>query len=100
MTSLNKPHNLANNNLHSRDLLLLATKAKQRNMPILLIIFQQECPFCELLREEIIKPMLISGEYENTVLITEILMDDYDSIIGFDGYSTTPVIYLKIIKFG
>ncbi|MES9860661.1 MAG: thioredoxin fold domain-containing protein [Candidatus Thiodiazotropha sp. LLP2] len=80
----------ASEKLQQNDLSRLATWAKQKNLPILLIVSQHHCPFCVRLKEEIIYPMQISGDYEDKVIIAEILLDSTKSILGFKGESVTP----------
>ena len=51
-----------------------------------MIMFSQEdCPFCVKLTEEIINPMLISGDYTDRVLIRELMIDASQDIIDFTG---------------
>lgn len=72
------------------DLSALAATAKQQGLPILLIVSQHHCPFCERLQEEIIRPMEISEDYEDRVIIAEILIDSVVDIPGFDGDLVRP----------
>jgi len=65
----------ASEKLQRSDLSELVASAKQKNLPILLIVSQHHCPFCVKLKEEIIYPMQISGDYEDKVIIAEILLD-------------------------
>lgn len=68
-----------------------ARLASRRQVPILLVFSQEDCPFCERLKKEIIEPMLISGDYTHRVLIREFMIDDDDSAIGFDGKPVAPM---------
>ncbi|MES9944994.1 MAG: thioredoxin fold domain-containing protein [Candidatus Thiodiazotropha sp.] len=76
--------------LQQNDLSRLAAQAKQKRLPILLIVSQHYCPFCVRLKEEIIHPMRISGDYEDKVVITEILLDSDENIRDFKGASVSP----------
>jgi thioredoxin-related protein len=80
----------ASKNLQHDDLSRLAAAAKQQKLPILLIVSQEYCPFCVRLKDEIIYPMLISGEYEDKVMIAEILLDSPINIVDFKGNSVKP----------
>ncbi|VAW94733.1 hypothetical protein MNBD_GAMMA22-1624 [hydrothermal vent metagenome] len=58
--------------------------AKQKQVPILLLFTQQSCGFCEVVRSDFLRPMLLNREYDNRVLIRQIEYDG-DDVVGFDG---------------
>lgn len=64
--------------------------AKQRHLPLLIIFSQDYCSFCEKLKDEIIQPMLISGDYEDKVIIRELLIDSSQDIVDFHGDRINP----------
>ena len=68
----------------------VADLAKQRNVPILLIVSQHHCPYCDLLKEEIIAPMYSSGDYEQRVVMAEIMLDSDTEIPDFQGNLVSP----------
>jgi len=84
------PHTYASDKLQVSELSKIATLANQENLPILLIVSQHHCPFCERLKEDIIYPMQISGEYEDKVIIAEILLDSSIDILDFKGNPVKP----------
>ncbi|QYZ67914.1 MAG: thioredoxin fold domain-containing protein [Gammaproteobacteria bacterium (ex Lamellibrachia satsuma)] len=57
----------------------------QRKLPILLMVSQDHCPFCDLMKQEILHPMLLSGEYEEKVIMREILIDLGQDVTNFEG---------------
>jgi len=59
--------------------------AADRQLPILLVFSAFECPFCETLEEEFLRPMLISGEYTDRIIIRKLLLDDGSSVTDFSG---------------
>lgn len=63
----------------------LAETVIARRIPIMLVVTQDYCGYCDLLKEEIIQPMLISGDYDNKVLIREIKLDSERKIKDFSG---------------
>ena len=67
----------------------VASLASRNELPILLIFSAQHCSYCELLEEEILKPMILSGDYQDQVLIYKVMLDEGTSIINFQGKSTT-----------
>ena len=72
------------------DLAALSQQARQRQLPILLVVTQDHCPFCQLLKNDVIKPMLISGDYNDRVIIAELAYDNMRSIINFQGNKVLP----------
>ncbi|MET0063518.1 MAG: thioredoxin fold domain-containing protein [Candidatus Thiodiazotropha endolucinida] len=73
-----------------RDFTDLANKARADKVPILLMVSQDHCPFCHKLKREILNPMLISGDYDERVVISELLIDVGDEVINFEGKSVDP----------
>lgn len=65
----------------------LGEKARKLDVPILLMVSQEYCSFCKTLKEEILKPMEISGDYTHRVVVAELLMDREAPIIGWQGES-------------
>jgi thioredoxin-related protein len=74
----------------AHDLYDLGAQAHDRRLPILLVISQTGCPFCRQLKEEILRPMIISGEYVDKVIIREVLIDDLGPVRDFDGSKVEP----------
>ncbi len=67
----------------------LTHKAKKNNKVILLEMSATYCGYCKTLEEEIIKPMLRSGDYEN-VLIRKLNIDSHYPITGLGGKKSSP----------
>lgn len=62
-----------------------AQQAKEKNLPILVLFSSDHCPFCELVKEDFLKPMLISGDYTERVIIRELNLDEGGDLIDFNG---------------
>ena len=69
------------------DLSALATQAQTKNLPVLLVFSAQHCAYCVLLEEEILKPMLVSGDYRDRVLIYKVMIDESSDLLDFNGKS-------------
>lgn len=67
------------------DLQALGLQSKSQNLPIMLMVSQHGCSYCELLKSELLRPMLISGDYTDQVIMAELLIDRNDAIVDFDG---------------
>ena len=59
--------------------------AARHGTPILLMVSREECPYCEMMKREILRPMELSGDYRDRVLIRELLIDHWQSVINFQG---------------
>jgi thioredoxin-related protein len=60
-------------------------RAMEQGIPILVEFSMVGCPFCEQVEEEILKPMLLSGLYENKVIIRKLVIDYDESVTDFNG---------------
>ena len=72
------------------DLRADARLATSRQVPLLVMFSQADCPFCFTLTEEILQPMLISGDYTDRVVIRELMIDGDRDIIDFSGKPIDP----------
>ena len=59
--------------------------AAERQLPILLVFSAIECDYCELLEEEFLRPMLLSGEYADKVIIRKLVLDNGSRLTDFSG---------------
>lgn len=71
------------------DLQAVGQEARQRQLPLLIMFSRQGCPYCDLVREEFLKPILRSGDYTERVIILEIHTDSYAQLRDFDGQMIT-----------
>lgn len=69
----------------AQDLYQEGRVAAAKRLPILIMFSMEHCPYCELIREDFLKPMLRSGDYTNKVIIREIHSDSYATLRDFDG---------------
>lgn len=67
------------------DLRADARLALQKHVPVLLVFTASDCGYCDLLESDILRPMLISGDYDNKVIIRKIVIDEQDSVHDFNG---------------
>lgn len=69
----------------TNDLFIEALAIKQNRRPILIMFGADDCTYCEKLEEEILKPMLKSGEYEDRVIIRKVMIDSFEDMRDFNG---------------
>jgi len=67
--------------------------SSERDLPIMLVFTADYCSFCTLLEEEFIKPMIISHDYDDKVIIRSLAIDGFDDIRNFDGQPVSPDSY-------
>jgi len=51
----------------------------------MLLVSQVYCPYCVLIKEEIIHPMIKGEDFAHQLLIRELVIDKAGAITGFDG---------------
>ena len=64
----------------------LGADSGKTRRPILLLMSQEDCPFCIRLKHEILNPMVLSGDYDSRIIMRELMIDAISEPRGFDGY--------------
>ncbi len=67
-----------------KDLRKTARLAQSKNLPILIMFGTDECPYCKLLKEDFLIPIIISGDYTDKIILREAHIGN-TSIIDFSG---------------
>jgi thioredoxin-related protein len=67
------------------DLAADAAIARKQQKIILLLISQQNCPYCTLIKKEVLLPMNSSGEYDDRLIIRELFIDLGTRVRSFQG---------------
>jgi thioredoxin-related protein len=62
-----------------------AVQASRDKLPIMLVFTGIVCSYCDLLEEEFIKPMLLSGDYTDKVIIRKLIVDNGSRVTDFSG---------------
>jgi thioredoxin-related protein len=68
-----------------RNFFEISRTAKKENRLILLLVSQQDCPYCHLIKEEIIRPMILGRDFVDDILIREVFIDEGETIVDFQG---------------
>ena len=61
--------------------------AESQDRIIMLLVSQEHCPYCVLIKEDIIYPMIKAGDHADRLLIRELFIDRGGKIEGFNGQS-------------
>ena len=67
-----------------------ASLAQRQRIPILIAFFASYCEWCERVEQEFLRPMLLSGEYGDKVIIRKLETDSYSRFTGLDGKLVQP----------
>ena len=66
------------------DLAALGRTARRRRLPIVLLVSRSDCSYCMVLKDEVLNPMMKSGEYDDQALIAELMLDAAEPLRWFD----------------
>ena len=69
----------------ANDLQELSVLSRETQRPILLLFSQVYCESCHRIKEEILNPMLLNEDDTNRVIMREMLIDEGQTFIDFDG---------------
>jgi len=69
----------------NRDMYVNQQTANSKQMPVMIMFAAEDCLYCEILESEVLRPMLISGEYGGKVLIRKYMIDHGGNVRDFDG---------------
>ncbi len=72
------------------DLAKIAALSTRKSLPVLLAFTSSTCGYCEILQNSVLKPMLISGDYDHKVIIRKVVIDEVLDVVDFDG-KTIPI---------
>jgi len=62
----------------------------ETGMAIMVYVSAPDCPYCVRLEEEVILPLLRSGDYSNKLILRNINWDSSLPVIDFDGIAKEP----------
>jgi len=69
------------------DLKALGEQSRQSGLPIILVFSAENCDYCERLEEDVLRPMIFTGELKNHALLRKYKIDRLTTIRDFDGES-------------
>ena len=72
----------------AHDLQQEGQQARALQLPIMLTFSADDCSYCEQLEEDFLQPMLLSGEYQDRIIIRKLILDDGSSVNDFYGKDT------------
>lgn len=76
--------------LEESDFQALSAKMKEKSLGLVLMLHAEHCPYCALMEREILSPMVMSGEYDDRVVIRKLQIDEARDVKDFDGSVVEP----------
>jgi len=67
------------------DLSQLAAQSSQRKVPILLMFSATDCDYCERLEADVIRPMMLSGDFDRRAIFRKVVIDGTQPLKDFRG---------------
>jgi len=67
-----------------------AVRASDKDVPILVMFSASYCGYCSIVKDDFLKPMLLSGEYSDKVIIRVLEIDGDNDIRDIDGKLIDP----------
>lgn len=67
-----------------------AKMVRDRGLPMMVVVVTRECGYCTLLKKEFIRPMIISGDYVDKVIIRALDISRDDDVTDFNGTAISP----------
>lgn len=77
------------------DLSKVASLADRRHQPVLLVVTDQECPYCFRLEQEVLRPMRQRGELEAHAIVREMRLNTSGKLVDFDGERVRARVFLN-----
>jgi thioredoxin-related protein len=71
--------------IDAKDFFIDGQTARKKEIPILVMFSAPNCPYCELVKREVIEPMSELEEYENKVILRHIFYSSLEKITDFSG---------------
>ncbi|MES9976485.1 thioredoxin family protein [Candidatus Thiodiazotropha sp. LNASS1] len=71
------------------DIQQLSRASKQNRIPILLMVSQYHCGYCDRMKEEVLQPLQLDQAYRHRVLIRELSIDPGEMVTTLQGERQT-----------
>ncbi|MEE9310608.1 MAG: thioredoxin fold domain-containing protein [Cocleimonas sp.] len=76
--------------IEENDFRALSKTMKEENLGLVLMLHAEHCPYCILMENEILSPMIKSGEYDKKIVIRKLQIDEARDVIDFSGKTVEP----------
>jgi thioredoxin-related protein len=69
--------------------------SRQQEIPVIIFVTRDACPYCRTLRDKILQPMLAANKFEHRAILVEVNLDRVEEMTGFDNSKTTAGAFAK-----
>ena len=76
----------------------VAQRSRQQKIPVVVMVDQEDCPYCERVEREYFSALLANGEWNDKVIFGKISLDSYETIINPAGESVPTRQFLAKFK--
>ncbi len=76
--------------VEENDFQQLSQQMKEKSLGLLLMLHAEHCPYCELMENEILSPMVKSGDYDDRIFIRKLQIDEARDVKDFSGNTVEP----------
>jgi thioredoxin-related protein len=63
--------------------------SRQQDIPVIVFVSRDACPYCRTLRDTILRPMLTANKFEHRAILVELSLDRVETLTGFDKQQMT-----------
>ena len=88
--NLNASETIKSALIEENDFQALSKNMKEKNLGLVLMLHAEHCPYCIQMENEILSPMIKSGEYEKKVIIRKLQIDEARDVTDFSGNTVEP----------
>ena len=89
-TGISRASDTTSSLLEESDFHALSIKMKEKSLGLVLMLHAEDCPYCALMENEILSPMITSGDYDERIFIRKLQIDDVRDVKDFDGKVVEP----------
>ncbi len=68
-----------------QDFRRLGARARREGRLLVVLVSQHDCPYCMLIKSEIIRPMIKARDFGDSILLGELFMDQGEWVTDFRG---------------
>ena len=76
--------------IEESDFQKIGLEMKEKSLGLVLMLHAEFCPYCALMENDILSPMVKSGDYDKKVLIRKLQIDEARDIKDFSGKVVEP----------
>ncbi len=79
----------------TRDWSEVSLAAASTGLPIAILVTSEDCPYCDLLKREVLLPMLRTGGLTRQLVLRELPLHTGGKLVDFDGEKVRARIFLR-----